>query len=111
MVFNSGADDPFAVFTRPPANESPEARAAREAREADEKRISDKIDEELKAERAALKKQKKHVSILLLGQSESGEQYLLDLHKDRALILDLIQESLLRSKVRWYTIPDLLAHL
>jgi guanine nucleotide-binding protein alpha-1 subunit len=64
--------DPFAIFTRPPANETPTERSAREAREAEEKRVSDKIDEELKKERLAMKKKKNDVCVLLLGQSESG---------------------------------------
>ncbi|KAG5650297.1 hypothetical protein H0H81_012716 [Sphagnurus paluster] len=64
--------DPFAIFTLPPPNETPEQRSAREHREAEEKRVSDRIDEEIKAEKAALKKQKGVVRVLLLGQSESG---------------------------------------
>lgn len=68
-------NDPFAVFTTPPPNETPEQKAERERNEAEAQRISDKIDDEIKAERAALKKQKGIVRILLLGQSESGECY------------------------------------
>jgi len=66
--------DPFAIFHTPPANETPGERAARIEREAEAKRISDQIDEQLKAERLALKKQKYVVRVLLLGQSESGER-------------------------------------
>lgn len=64
--------DPFAVFIQPPPNETPAERAARELREAEEKRVSDRIDEQLKLEKAAFKKQKSIVKVLLLGQSESG---------------------------------------
>ncbi|KAG6815712.1 hypothetical protein H0H87_012028 [Tephrocybe sp. NHM501043] len=66
-------NDPFALFTAPPAGETVADRNSRERREAEEKRISDRIDEELKAERAAMKKQKAIVKVLLLGQSESGK--------------------------------------
>ena len=66
--------DPFAVFHAPPPNETPGERAARIEKEAEAKRISDQIDEQLKAERLALKKQKYVVRVLLLGQSESGER-------------------------------------
>jgi guanine nucleotide-binding protein alpha-1 subunit len=64
--------DPFAAFTRPPANETSMERKAREAREAEEKRVSDRIDDELRKERMAMKKKKNVVCVLLLGQSESG---------------------------------------
>ncbi|KAF9527656.1 G-protein alpha subunit [Crepidotus variabilis] len=66
-------EDPFAIFLRPPSNESVGERAERLAQEAEAKKISDQIDEQLKAERAALKKQKDTVRVLLLGQSESGK--------------------------------------
>lgn len=64
--------DPFAIFHTPPPNETAGERAAREAKEAEAKRVSDLIDEQLKVEKAALKKQKYMVRVLLLGQSESG---------------------------------------
>ncbi|KAF8056516.1 G-protein alpha subunit [Lyophyllum atratum] len=66
-------NDPFAMFTAPPPNETLAEKSMRERREAEEKRISDRIDEEIKAERVALKKQKSVVKVLLLGQSESGK--------------------------------------
>jgi guanine nucleotide-binding protein subunit alpha len=67
-------NDPFSVFHTPPPNETAEQRALRERKEAEARRVSDRIDEELKAEKAALKKQQKGlVKVLLLGQSESGK--------------------------------------
>jgi hypothetical protein len=66
--------DPFAALLRPPPDETPMARALREHCEAKAKRVSDKIDEELKNERYAMKKRSNQVTVLLLGQSESGEQ-------------------------------------
>ncbi|PPQ76441.1 hypothetical protein CVT26_012955 [Gymnopilus dilepis] len=65
--------DPFAIFHTPPPNETPGERAAREAKEAEQKRVSDLIDEQLKAEKLEMKKQKHLVRVLLLGQSESGK--------------------------------------
>jgi len=66
-------NDPFAVFHAPPPNETAEQRALRETQEAEAQRVSDRIDEEIKAERAAMKKQRGIVKVLLLGQSESGK--------------------------------------
>lgn len=66
------SDDPFASILAPPSNESLQAREAREHAEAEARRVSDTIDEQLRQERLALKKKKKPVKVLLLGQSESG---------------------------------------
>ncbi|KAG6884401.1 hypothetical protein C0993_011489 [Termitomyces sp. T159_Od127] len=66
-------NDPFAIFVTPPANETPAEKSARERREAEEKRVSDRIDEELKADKAAMKRQRAVVKVLLLGQAESGK--------------------------------------
>lgn len=68
-------EDPFAIFHAPPLNETPEDRVAREFKESEAKRVSDEIDEQLKADRAAYKTQKNIVQVLLLGQAESGEYY------------------------------------
>ncbi|CAA7268550.1 unnamed protein product [Cyclocybe aegerita] len=65
--------DPFAIFHTPPPDETPGERAVREAKEAEAKRVSDMIDDQLKAEKLALKKDKYVVRVLLLGQSESGK--------------------------------------
>lgn len=65
--------DPLAMFTKPPANETPAERTAREAQEAEARRRSEAIDEELRKEKARLKREEKNlVRVLLLGQSESG---------------------------------------
>ena len=63
--------DPFSFMTAPPSNESPEEMAIREKVEAEAKKISEQIDESINQERSALKK-KRHIKVLLLGQSESG---------------------------------------
>ena len=65
--------DPLAIFTRPPPNETPTEREAREEREARARQISDQIDEQLKKDKAILKRRNGLVRVLLLGQSESGE--------------------------------------
>ncbi|CAL1698353.1 unnamed protein product [Somion occarium] len=65
-------EDPLSLAIQPPPNETPEQRDSRLQAEALARRISNDIDEELKAEKAALKK-KPPVKVLLLGQSESGK--------------------------------------
>ncbi|THH15952.1 hypothetical protein EW146_g4615 [Bondarzewia mesenterica] len=65
--------DPLSVAWAPPADESAQEKEERLQREAAAQRVSDAIDESLRAERAALKKAKV-VKILLLGQSESDLQ-------------------------------------
>ncbi|KAI0749464.1 G-protein alpha subunit [Daedaleopsis nitida] len=68
--------DPFSVLLRPPASETEHERVARLQREADAKRISDSIDEEIKADRERLRKTKQDIRLLLLGQAESGKSTL-----------------------------------
>ena len=65
--------DPFLVMLRPPKDETPAQRDQRILAEQAAKNISDTIDEQLKLERAELKKNKADVKVLLLGQSESGK--------------------------------------
>ncbi|EAU80314.1 hypothetical protein CC1G_13233 [Coprinopsis cinerea okayama7 len=65
--------DPFEYLTRPPPNETPEERTIRERKEVEAKKVSDQIDEEIRKERAVMKKQQNAVRVLLLGQSESGK--------------------------------------
>lgn len=65
-------NDPFYVFLRPPPGETPEQRVDRERKEAEARKVNDEIDEMLRAEKSAMKKRKKPVKVLLLGQSESG---------------------------------------
>ena len=67
---SSYTDDPLTLALLPPKDETPDARTARLALEAEAKRISNRIDEELRKERAARKKQReREVKILLLGTS------------------------------------------
>ncbi|KAI6022919.1 guanine nucleotide binding protein, alpha subunit [Pisolithus microcarpus] len=66
-------DDPLALALSPPPNETPEQRSAREQAEAEARKTSEAIDEQIRQEKIALKKKKKPVKILLLGQSESGK--------------------------------------
>ena len=65
-------DDPFDAILRPPPDESGEQRQIRIEREQDARRVSLAIDESIKAERQ-LRKKKRIVRLLLLGQSESGK--------------------------------------
>lgn len=73
-ISTSNEVDPWAEFTTPPAGESPAERALRERKEAEAQRTSQRIDDELKQDKARMKKEAKAiVKVLLLGQSESGK--------------------------------------
>ena len=65
--------DPISRALLPPEDESPTEREKRLKQEQEAKKVSDSIDEQILKEKAALKKQKNIVKILLLGQSESGK--------------------------------------
>lgn len=65
--------DPFSFANAPPTGETPEDRAQRLHQESEARRISNEIDDRIRAEAAALKKAKRVVRLLLLGQSESGK--------------------------------------
>jgi hypothetical protein len=67
------SNDPFEAVLRPPSDETPAQREMRTLAEQQAKQISDAIDEQLRVERAELKRNKPDVKILLLGQSESGK--------------------------------------
>ncbi|KAG0703659.1 guanine nucleotide binding protein, alpha subunit [Suillus ampliporus] len=64
--------DPLAAALMPPPNESTADRERRLAAESEAKRVSDGIDEMLRAEKKE-KKTKFEIKVLLLGQSESGK--------------------------------------
>jgi guanine nucleotide-binding protein alpha-1 subunit len=64
--------DPLSRALQPPANETSEQRAVREAKEAEARRVSDRIDEQIKSEKQATSRSKTQVKVLLLGQAESG---------------------------------------
>ncbi|KAG2078461.1 G-alpha-domain-containing protein [Suillus decipiens] len=65
-------EDPLTLAIAPPKDETPQEREIREQAEIEARRTSEVIDEQIRQERAALKKKKKSVKVLLLGQSESG---------------------------------------
>ena len=65
-------EDPLTRALAPPPDETVEEREVRLNKEAEAQRVSDLIDESLRAERASWKK-RKVLKVLLLGQSESGE--------------------------------------
>ncbi|KAJ6557511.1 G-alpha-domain-containing protein [Mycena capillaripes] len=78
MVARSQPSDPFSLVLQPPPNETPEERQKRIELEQEQKRVSDRIDDDLRKERAERKKQsKREVRVLLLGQSESGKSTVL----------------------------------
>nr|GAT48707.1 guanine nucleotide-binding protein alpha-4 subunit [Mycena chlorophos] len=69
--------DPFSQALRAnQAGETPEERRVRLEAEAEAKRVSDRIDEELRLERERLRRSKGDVKLLLLGQAESGKSTL-----------------------------------
>ncbi|EPT05833.1 hypothetical protein FOMPIDRAFT_1155651 [Fomitopsis schrenkii] len=69
----SSNEDPLDVVLRPPPDETPQARAERLHKEAEAKKVSDAIDESIRQEKVAWKKNKTLLRLLLLGQSESGK--------------------------------------
>jgi guanine nucleotide-binding protein subunit alpha len=70
---SADSNDPLSLALTPPHDETPDEEAERLAKEAEARRISNEIDADLKAEAAVLKKRKKTLKLLLLGQSESGK--------------------------------------
>ncbi|TFK29523.1 heterotrimeric G protein alpha subunit [Coprinopsis marcescibilis] len=73
MGFIPGPSDPFYELMQPPPDETPAQATARQKRELDAQRVNDKIDEDIKQERARAKKERNVIKLLLLGQSESGK--------------------------------------
>ncbi|RDB24781.1 Guanine nucleotide-binding protein alpha-4 subunit [Hypsizygus marmoreus] len=65
--------DPLTLAIAPPANETSEERRVRQEKEEHALQVSRRIDAELKAERIAMKKMRKAVRVLVLGQSLSGK--------------------------------------
>ncbi|KAH6914231.1 guanine nucleotide-binding protein alpha-4 subunit [Coprinopsis sp. MPI-PUGE-AT-0042] len=65
--------DPFADLLAPPVNETPEERERRLKAEAEALKRSQAIDEELKKQQAEERRERQHIRVLLLGQSESGK--------------------------------------
>jgi guanine nucleotide-binding protein subunit alpha len=64
--------DPLAAAIRPPENESADERQRRLRAEEEAKKVSDNIDDMIRAEKKE-KKMRQEVRVLLLGQSESGK--------------------------------------
>ncbi|THU96855.1 G-alpha-domain-containing protein [Dendrothele bispora CBS 962.96] len=65
--------DPLAAALQPPPGETPDQKAARVKREDEARKRSDHIDEMIRQDKLERKKTKAEVSVLLLGQSESGK--------------------------------------
>lgn len=72
-MFQFSDYDPLTAALRPPSGETPEQQAEREAEEAQAIEISNRIDAEIKAARQAMKKNRKPIRVLVLGQSMSGK--------------------------------------
>lgn len=65
--------DPLAAALLPPPDESAIDRDERLKRETEAKKVSDSIDDMIRQERSDRKKNRPEVTVLLLGQSESGK--------------------------------------
>lgn len=86
--------DPLTAALQPPPNESPEDRDKRIQDELDAKRVSELIDEQLHKERSERKKVRSEVSVLLLGQSESGKSTTLKRESARSSSPATVKHSL-----------------
>jgi hypothetical protein len=64
--------DPLSRALSPPAKESTEQRVQREAKEIEARRVSERIDDQLKSEKQTSSRKKAPVRVLMLGQAESG---------------------------------------
>ncbi|KAF8880735.1 guanine nucleotide binding protein, alpha subunit [Infundibulicybe gibba] len=64
--------NPFVYITLPLPGETPNQKAVRKRR-ASARRVSDRIDEEIRLECAAIGEQRGSIKLLLLGQSENGK--------------------------------------
>lgn len=80
--------DPLDEVLRPPIDETEQDRVIRQAQEAEARRVSQAIDDSIRAEKQAQKK-KGIVRLLLLGQSESGMSDVVNIiyvHSDNGLV-------------------------
>ncbi|KAF8160896.1 guanine nucleotide binding protein, alpha subunit [Crassisporium funariophilum] len=73
MILTYDSVDPLSMAMAPPPNETAIERMARERLELEAVQRSRRIDAELKAAKAAMKKHKKAIKVLVLGQSLSGK--------------------------------------
>ncbi|KAI9448616.1 guanine nucleotide binding protein, alpha subunit [Lactarius psammicola] len=101
-MFRSSDPDPLAAAIAPPQNETPAARIVRLRAEAEARRVSEEIDEQLKAERAARRRQRPCVKVLLLGQSESGKSTTL-----KNFQMQYARETWLEERSSWRAIIQL----
>lgn len=72
MGFLPHPSDPFYDLMKPPEDETPAQKTARLTREADAQYINNAIEDQIKEDRAKMKREKEVIKVLLLGQSESG---------------------------------------
>ncbi|KAI0296788.1 guanine nucleotide binding protein, alpha subunit [Multifurca ochricompacta] len=101
-MFRSFDHDPLSAAIAPPLNETPAARSARLRAEAEARRVSDEIDEQLKVERAARRRQRPCVKVLILGQSESGKSTTL-----KNFQMQYARETWLEERSSWRAIIQL----
>ncbi|KAF5359184.1 hypothetical protein D9756_003518 [Leucocoprinus leucothites] len=92
-------DDPITEALKPPPTETEAERIARLSAEAEAKRISERIDEDLREERERLRRKKGDVKLLLLGQAESGKSTL-----QKQFQLMYRPNSLDEERISWKTV-------
>jgi hypothetical protein len=63
---------PLARALAPPLGETPEQRTTRETLETEARRVSERIDEQIRLEKQTNSRKKVPVKVLMLGQAESG---------------------------------------
>ncbi|KAJ7590518.1 guanine nucleotide binding protein, alpha subunit [Mycena floridula] len=98
----SDHNDPFARLIAPPPNETLAEKSIREKKEADALRVSNAIDDEIKEAKAAMKRNKNTVKVLLLGQSESGKSTTL-----KNFRMKYAQDEWIREKMAWRAVIQL----
>ncbi|KAF9450073.1 guanine nucleotide binding protein, alpha subunit [Macrolepiota fuliginosa MF-IS2] len=92
-------DDPISEALKPSPTETEAERIARLQYEAEAKRISEKIDEDLREERERFRRKKGDVKLLLLGQAESGKSTL-----QKQFQLMYRPNSLDEERISWKTV-------
>ncbi|KAF8267947.1 guanine nucleotide binding protein, alpha subunit [Lactarius quietus] len=92
---------PLARALAPPPRETPEQRALRETNESEARRVSERIDEQIRLERQA-NSRKKAVKVLMLGQAESGKSTTV-----KILQMSYARKAWEEQKMSWRTVIHL----
>ncbi|KAI1785370.1 G-alpha-domain-containing protein [Ganoderma leucocontextum] len=111
MTRDVATPDPLAAAIQPPRDETPAERWAREQAEAHARRVSEQIDDHIKAEKMAMKKRRPPIKVLLLGQSESGKSTTVKTYwssrEDQDFQLAYAYSSFLAERAAWRAVIHL----